>query len=69
MAKFGALVAYYRYQNHLTQSQLAKKAGINQAQIARIENGANTSLETVNSLYQIMNHQIEISVKPIKHAI
>ena len=66
MAKFGALVTYYRYQNHLTQKQLAQRAGIDQSQVARIENGSNTSLATVNSLYQIMNHQIEIKIRPKK---
>ncbi|HET8661534.1 MAG TPA: helix-turn-helix transcriptional regulator [Micromonosporaceae bacterium] len=45
----GAQLAEIRRQLGLTQAQLAESAGLSQARISQIENGAATSLETLRA--------------------
>lgn len=45
----------------LTQIELAKKAKVPQATIARIERGHNTSIETLTKLALAMNKKISVS--------
>ena len=62
LQKIGATVAIYRHKKHLTQTELAKKSGIPQSSIARIENGCNTSLVTLYKLSMAMDQPIKISI-------
>lgn len=44
-----------------TQNELAKKAGIPQSTIARIERGANTSMDTLSKIANAFGKQIILS--------
>lgn len=44
-----------------TQQELASKAGVPQSTIARIENGANTSMDTMSKIANAFNKVISIS--------
>lgn len=55
-----------RKSSHLTQSELAEKTGINQADISKIENGnANPSLKTLKALAAGMNMRLRLEFIPL----
>lgn len=49
-----------RQQAKLTQQQLADLAGIPQSTVARIESGANTSVDTLSKIAKALNKKIEL---------
>ena len=59
-----------REQLGLTQAQLAKRLGVSQPFIAKIENdeASNLSLETLTKIVRAMNGEIEIRIRPSKAA-
>lgn len=54
----------------LTQAQLAKRIGVSQPFIAKIENdeASNLSLETLTKIVNALNGEIEIHIRPSKAA-
>lgn len=56
----GAQLAEIRKQLGLTQSQLAEAAGLSQARISQIENGAATSLETLRAYVAGLGGHLDI---------
>ena len=57
----GRALAARRRELCLSQSQVAEEAGINQADISRIENGkSNVTVETLERVLQVLNLQLEL---------
>lgn len=53
---FGRNVKYYRFQNRMTQEQLAELTDLSPRYISNIENGTgNVSLDTIESLVEALN--------------
>ena len=54
----------------LTQAELAKRVGVSQPFIAKIENdeASNLSLETLVKITEALNGEIEIRIRPSKKA-
>lgn len=66
-AEIGNNLAKARSENEMTQRELAKKTGINQADISKIERGvANPSLNTLKRLASGMGLQVKIKFIPIQ---
>src|SRR3990167_11228596 len=55
---------------HLTQTELAKRIGVSQPFIARIENdeASNLSLETLFRIVDALHGEIDIRIRPAKKA-
>lgn len=54
-----------RKKSHLTQKELAKKTGINQADISKLENGnANPTLSLLQRLAEGMDMQLKLEFVP-----
>lgn len=54
-----------RLSKKLTQEQLAKKIGVKQEYIARLESGyANPTIETVNRVAKVLNKKIKLVSNP-----
>lgn len=50
-----------RLQNNLTQTELAKKAGVSQVIIARLESGtANPTVETINKVAGVLRKELKL---------
>lgn len=65
---FGANVKFYRYQNDLTQEQLAEKCDLSTRYISDIENAnGNVSLDTLEIIAKALNIESYILIKPSKH--
>ena len=62
--KIGVLLCGYRVEQGLTQKELAKLSGINQADISRIEDGkGNPTLKKIETLFNALGKKLDISVK------
>ena len=53
-------IAMFRNEQSLTQSALAKKAGITQQQLSRVENGENCTIELMLKICETLNCRIVI---------
>ena len=56
----------YRIKHRLTQGQLARRVGVSQQQISKIENGEFSSLATVQKVLLAMGYHLAVSVVPIR---
>jgi transcriptional regulator with XRE-family HTH domain len=55
-----------RLKNRLTQSQLAKKLGMDKAQVSRIENGKfNLTLTTINRIAAALDAKVNFDLQSI----
>jgi len=64
--KIARLVEELRLKKDLTQTQLAKKAGVSQPMIARIEKGDQDrvpTLSTINKILNALGHELELVIK------
>lgn len=63
-AKIASLIIKYRIEKKLTQGRLAKRIGVTQQQISKIENGEFSSIITVAKALLALGYSLVI--KPIK---
>lgn len=66
LAKTALIFSMYRYENGLTQAQLAKKLGISQVMVSRLERGdSNISLKNLSDYLFELDIKLEISASKI----
>ena len=66
--KIARLVEELRLREGMTQAQLAKKAGISQPMIARLEKGDQDripTLATINKVMYALGHEVDLVIKRV----
>lgn len=58
----------YRLQHHLTQRQLAQKAGVSQQHISKIEQGEFTNIATLNKILLLIGKVIKLKAVPLSRS-
>ena len=56
----------YRIKHHLTQTQLARKVGVSQQQISKIEECEFSNLATVQKVLLAIGYHLAVTVVPIR---
>ncbi|MBI3615612.1 MAG: helix-turn-helix domain-containing protein [Candidatus Omnitrophica bacterium] len=65
-AKIASLVIRCRVQHHLTQGQLAKKLGVTQQQVSKIEQGDFSSLVAIQRILLALGYHILMRAVPLE---
>lgn len=70
LAKAALIFSVYRYENDLTQAQLAKKLGISQVMVSKIESGdSNISLKNLSDYLFDLGMKLEISTSKVSNRV
>jgi transcriptional regulator with XRE-family HTH domain len=59
----------YRLSNNFTQTQLAKKAGVTQQHISKIENGDFSSIVTLEKILLFIGYTVKIQAIPLSQKV
>lgn len=62
---FADLLIEYRMKHNLTQGKLAKKLGITQQYISKIENGEFSNLKTLEIILFLVGFKVKLDVEPL----
>ena len=65
-AQIAKLLIAERSKRNLTQGQLARKLGVTQQQISKIENGNFTDLKVVQKVLLTLGHSIRVVAVPLR---
>ena len=65
-AQIAKLLIAERTKRNLTQGQLARKLGVTQQQISKIENGNFTDLKVVQKVLLTLGHSIRVVAVPLR---
>lgn len=63
--KIAKLILDYRIKNNLTQGQLAKRLGVTQQQISKIENGDFSNISSIEKVLVALGYHILIKAVPL----
>jgi DNA-binding XRE family transcriptional regulator len=64
-AKIASLIVRYRADHHMNQVQLARKVGVTQQYISKIEEGDFSNLSTVWRILRALGYRIFLRVSPL----
>lgn len=64
-AKIASLIVKYRADHHLNQGRLAKKVGVTQQYISKIEEGDFSNLATIQKILWILGYHVSLRVSPL----
>ncbi len=65
-AEIAKKIIRFRIENKLTQTQLARKLGVTQQYISKIEEGDFTNLETAEKVLYLMGYGVQITIIPLR---
>ena len=64
-AKVASLIVKYRADHHLNQGQLARKVGVTQQYISKIEEGDFSNLSTIQKILWVLGYHVSLRVFPL----
>ena len=60
-------IVVYRIKHHLTQAQLARKVGVSQQQISKVEECEFSNFATVQKVLSAIGYRLSVTVFPSRH--
>ena len=64
-ARIASLVVGYRAEHHLNQGQLARKIGVTQQYISKIEEGDFSNLSTIQKILLVLGYHVSLRAFPL----